>query len=77
MSPAKKPTKNKAAKEESSAPEAEATKKASPTKPSEMCGEVMEFITAIDEYKRIHARPFPSWSEVLDIVKALGYKRSA
>jgi hypothetical protein len=78
MSPAKKPTKKTASPKESAAPETQsAAKKPSPTKPSEMCGEVMEFITAIDEYKRIHARPFPSWSEVLDIVKALGYSRSA
>ena len=37
--------------------------------------EVVEFITAIDEYKRKHQRPFPNWSEVLEIVKALGYSR--
>lgn len=54
-----------------------AKKKKSPTKPDEMSGEVMEFITAIDEYKRIHQRPFPSWSEVLEILKELGYSRSA
>ena len=42
-----------------------------------MSTDLVEFITAIDSYKRIHERPFPSWSEVLDIVKALGYTRSA
>ena len=48
-----------------------------PIRPDEMTGDLVEFITAIDSYKRIHERPFPSWSEVLDIVKALGYNRSA
>jgi hypothetical protein len=48
-----------------------------PIRPDEMSGDLVEFITAIDSYKRIHERPFPSWSEVLEIVKALGYSRSA
>jgi hypothetical protein len=41
-----------------------------------MPGDVMEFITAIDTYKRTHGKPFPSWSEILDIVKSLGYSRA-
>jgi hypothetical protein len=44
-------------------------------RPDEMSAEVIEFITAIDEYKRLYQRPFPSWSEVLDIVKSLGYEK--
>ena len=48
-----------------------------PIRPDEMSGDLVEFITAIDSYKRIHERPFPSWSEVLEIVKSLGYSRSA
>jgi len=43
----------------------------------ELSTEVMEFINAIDEYKRQRRRPFPNWSEIFEIVKALGYKRSA
>lgn len=46
-------------------------------RPDEMPAEVVEFIQAIDEYKRIHCRPFPSWSEVLEVLKALGYERAA
>jgi len=42
-------------------------------RPDEMTDEVIEFITAIDEYKRARGRPFPNWSEVLEIVKGLGY----
>lgn len=45
-------------------------------KPDEMSDELIEFITAIDEYKRAHQRPFPTWSEVLDVLKSLGYERS-
>ena len=52
-------------------------KNRNPIRPDEMSGDLVEFITAIDSYKRIHERPFPSWSEVLDIIKALGYSRSA
>ena len=47
-----------------------------PIRPDQMSGDLVEFITAIDAYKRIHERPFPSWSEVLEIVKALGYHRA-
>jgi hypothetical protein len=44
-------------------------------RPDEMPPEVLEFITAIDEYKRSNERPFPSWSEILEIVKTLGYEQ--
>lgn len=46
-------------------------------RPDEMPGEVLEFITAIDDYKRIHQRPFPTWSEVLEVLKSLGYQRAS
>ena len=46
-------------------------------RPDEMAPDVIEFITAIDAYKRTHRRPFPTWSEVLDVVKGLGYVRTA
>jgi hypothetical protein len=46
------------------------------TRPDEMPAEVLEFITAIDDYKRANRRPFPTWSEVLEILKELGYTRS-
>ena len=46
-------------------------------RPDEMPPEVIEFITAIDDYKRLHRRPFPTWSEVLEILKGLGYDRRA
>ena len=49
----------------------------STTKPAEMEADVLEFIQAIDDYKRKAGRPFPSWSEVLEIIKGLGYERGA
>jgi len=49
--------------------------KANPAKPAEMPHDVLEFIQAIDDYKRLHNRPFPNWSEVLEVLKTLGYEK--
>ena len=38
--------------------------------------EEMEFIRAINEYRKRHNRPFPTWSEVLTVLKSLGYRKS-
>ena len=43
----------------------------------EMTDEQFEFLMAIDQYKRANQRPFPSWTEVLEIVRALGYRKVA
>jgi hypothetical protein len=43
----------------------------------EMSDEQFEFLMAIDEYKRKNARPFPTWTEVLEVIKALGYRKVA
>ncbi len=37
--------------------------------------EVLEFVTALDDYKRKHQRPFPSWSEVLRVLRSLGWNK--
>ena len=37
----------------------------------EMTDEQFEFVMAVNEYKRVNKRPFPSWTEVLELVKAL------
>lgn len=37
--------------------------------------EEREFLTAIDRYKRENRRPFPTWKEVLDLIKTLGYRK--
>ncbi len=41
----------------------------------EITGELLDFIMAIDEYKRINERPFPSWTEVFEIIQYLGYRK--
>jgi len=43
----------------------------------QMSDEQFEFLMAIDEYKRKNTRPFPTWTEVLDVMKALGYRKVA
>ena len=43
----------------------------------EMTDEQFEFVLAIDTYKRLNGRPFPSWTEILEIVKQLGYRKVA
>lgn len=42
---------------------------------AEVDADALEFIAAIDRFKKEHGRPFPSWSEVLLIVRQLGYRR--
>jgi hypothetical protein len=34
-----------------------------------------EFLRAIEEYKRSSGRLFPTWSEVLEVVRSLGYAK--
>ena len=43
----------------------------------QMTDEQFEFLLAIDQYKRKNARPFPTWTEVLEVIKALGYRKVA
>ena len=43
----------------------------------ELSEEQFEFVMAIDEYKRANKRPFPSWTEVLEVIKYLGYRKVA
>ena len=33
-----------------------------------------DFMKAMERYKRENRRPFPTWSEVLEVVRALGYR---
>ncbi len=62
MSPAEKPQKP--------SPKAPALK----GKPDQ---ETLDFIQAIDNYKRENERAFPSWGEVLWVLKSLGYTRES
>jgi hypothetical protein len=34
------------------------------------------FMKAMDQYKRANRRPFPTWSEVLVVLRSLGYRRT-
>ena len=43
----------------------------------QMSDEQFEFLMGIDEYKRKNTRPFATWTEVLDVMKALGYRKVA
>ena len=43
----------------------------------EMNEEQFAFLMAIDEYKRANQRPFPTWTEVLEVIKAMGYRKVA
>jgi len=43
----------------------------------QMSDEQFEFLMAIDEYKRKNTRPFPTWTEVLEVIKMLGYRKAA
>ena len=36
----------------------------------------IEFLRAMDEYKRTNRRPFPTWSEVLSVLRTLGYGKT-
>jgi len=38
-------------------------------------GDEVEFMKAMDDYKRRSGRMFPTWSEVLEVVRELGYHR--
>ena len=35
----------------------------------------IEFMTAMDKFKRENSRPFPTCGEVLDVLRSLGYRR--
>ena len=37
----------------------------------------IEFMKAMDNYKRRSGREFPTWSEVLEVVRSLGYRKVA
>ncbi len=40
-------------------------------------GQEMEFMQAMQNYKKSSGRMFPTWSEVLEVIRALGYEKDA
>jgi len=43
----------------------------------EMTDDQFEFLMAINKYKKVNKVPFPSFTEILEIAKALGYRKVA
>lgn len=41
----------------------------------EMTPEQFEFVMAIQTYKKVNKRMFPTWTEVLEVVNQLGYRK--
>jgi hypothetical protein len=39
--------------------------------------EEIDFMKAMDDYKRKSGRQFPTWSEVLEVFRSLGYRKVA
>ena len=42
----------------------------------EMNIEQFEFIMAIETYKKVNKRLYPTWTEILEIVRQLGYRKT-
>ena len=42
----------------------------------EMSSEQFLFVSAIDAFKRVNNRPFPTWTEVLEVIRKLGYRKT-
>jgi len=43
----------------------------------QMSDEQFEFILAIEVYKQKNATRFPTWTEVFEVIKAMGYRKVA
>lgn len=41
----------------------------------EMTAEQFEFVMAIETYKKVNRKLFPTWTEVLEVMEQLGYKK--
>jgi len=37
--------------------------------------EVLEFINAVNEFKSVQQKPFPTWTEIFEIFTSLGYRK--
>ena len=42
----------------------------------EMTQEQFLFVMAIDSYKRVNDKPYPTWTEVLEVIRKLGYRKT-
>jgi hypothetical protein len=41
----------------------------------EMTAEQFEFVMAIETYKKVNKRLYPTWTEVLEVINQLGYRK--
>src|SRR5687768_12384022 len=41
----------------------------------EMTNEQFEFVMAIETYKKVNKRMYPTWTEILEIMRQLGYRK--
>jgi hypothetical protein len=41
----------------------------------EMSAEQFEFVMAIETYKKVNKRMYPTWTEVLEVITQLGYRK--
>ena len=41
----------------------------------EMTAEQFEFVMAIEMYKKVNKRLYPTWTEILEIIEQLGYRK--
>ncbi len=39
--------------------------------------EQFEFVMAIETYKKVNRRLYPTWTEILEIINQLGYRKVA
>jgi len=46
------------------------------TEPDYTADEV-QFLRAVDRYKHVAGRPWPTWCEILDVLVSLGYRKVA
>ncbi|CAN5747555.1 hypothetical protein BH23PLA1_BH23PLA1_19290 [soil metagenome] len=49
--------------------------KGPPTADRDLSAAEIEFMQAIQDYKRSSGRMFPTWSEVLEVLRNLGYQK--
>ena len=42
----------------------------------EMTNEQFLFVMAIDAFKRVNHKTFPTWTEVLEVIRKLGYRKT-
>ena len=43
----------------------------------EMTAEQFEFVMAIETYKKVNKKLFPTWTEVLEVIQQLGYEKTS